>query len=43
MSTMARFYLEKARKLLETAGALARDGYANDAGRGAYLVAYNAA
>ena len=43
MSSQAEFLLAKARKLVRTAQSLIKDGYPNDAGRGAYLAAYNAA
>lgn len=36
-------YIDKARSQLESARNLARDGYANEAGRAAYLAAFNAA
>ena len=43
MKDAAHFLLVKASKLLLTAQSLIRDGYPNDAGRGAYLAAYHAA
>jgi uncharacterized protein (UPF0332 family) len=43
MSRPAALHLEKACKLLRTAQELAINGFANDAGRGAYLAVYHAA